>query len=111
MLLRDSTIVPDTHFTTRQVGGDEAYGTGGDIEVREYGDHDVVVNPVEGFTEVNQSSNHSSWLAMAIVQVSVDEVKHLDEVVVNRAARETTKLVKINMRGNIRPYPLNQEPL
>ena len=40
---------------------------------------------------------------MTIVKVSVDEVEHLDEVVVDRAARETTKLIKVNMGGNVGP--------
>ena len=40
----------------------------------------------------------------------MDEVNHLDEVMVDRASRESSKLVKVNMGGDVWPYPLYEEP-
>ena len=48
---------------------------------------------------------------MTIVKVLVDKVKHLDQIVVHRTTRESSKLVQVNVWGNIGPYPLDQEPL
>ena len=47
---------------------------------------------------------------MILVNVLLDEVKHEDQVVLNRAAREATKLVQVYMGIYVGPYPLNEEP-
>ena len=48
---------------------------------------------------------------MTIVKVLVDKVKHLDQIVVHRTTRESSKLIHISVGENIGPYPLYQEPL
>ena len=48
---------------------------------------------------------------MVSIKFSVDEIQHEDEVVVDRATREATKLVNIYVGADVRPYPLDQEPL
>ena len=48
---------------------------------------------------------------MVGVKFALDKVQHKDEVVVDRAARESTKLVNIYVGADVRPYPLDQEPL
>ena len=47
---------------------------------------------------------------MVLVNVLIDEVKHEDQVVLNRPARKATKLVQVNMVVYVGPYPLNEEP-
>ena len=41
----------------------------------------------------------------------MDEVKHQYKVMFHRAAREATKLVKINVMTDVGPDPLDEKPL
>ena len=65
-----------------------------------------MVDPVEGFAEVNQAS----WLGMIFVQVLVDKVKHMNKIVFNRTAWQATELVKVNVGAYEGPDPLDEEP-
>ena len=69
-----------------------------------------MINSVECLAKVDKSSQDSSWFLMTSVNVSVGKVKHENKVVFYRAARESTKLVKINMVFNVGPDPLNKKP-
>ena len=111
LVIGSGTVEPDTHLAVTKIGDEKAEGASWDIEVSQDGHNDVVIYPVKCLAEVHQASKYSSGFLVTIVQVSVDKVKHLNQIVVDRATREASKLVKINVRGDIRPYPLDQEPL
>jgi hypothetical protein len=70
-----------------------------------------VIYPVKCLAKVHQASKYSSGFLVAIVQVFVDEVQHLNKVVVDRAAGEATKRIKFNVRRDVRPDPLDQKSL
>ena len=65
-------------------------------------------HPVKGFAEVNGGGNDSSRSLGRVVQVSEDEVNSSDDVVDNRAARESAKLITSYVGGNIFPYPFDE---
>ena len=102
-------MIPDTEAPVGKVGYDEFEGTGGDVEVTEDCHNDVVGHPVEGFAEVNSSGNDSTRVLGGVVESSEDEIHHSNDVVDNRAARESTELITINMGGNIFPDLFDQQ--
>ena len=49
-------------------------------------------------------------LLLPIVKILMDKSNHLDTVMVDRTSRKSTKLIKGNVWGDVRPYPLYEEP-
>ena len=104
-------MVSDAEAAVREIGDDDSESTGGDIEIGEDGDDLVVGHPVEGFAEVDSGSNDSFLIFRGIINVAKDEVDHSYDVVNNRTAREATKLIKADVRGQVFPYPFDQQSL
>ena len=69
-----------------------------------------MINPVECLAKVNKTSQDSSRLLVASVNISLDEVEHENKVMLYRAARKSTKLIKVNMVLNIGPDPFDEKP-
>ena len=69
-----------------------------------------MINSIEGFAEVYKASKDCCWFGAALVKISVYKVKHEDKVVVHRAARQATKLIKVYVLANVRTDPLDEEP-
>ena len=65
------------------------------VQVREDGYQDVVVHPVKGLTKIYKASQYSILVNATCIKFSVDEIKHLYEVVVDGTTRESAQLVNI----------------
>ena len=104
-------MVSDAEAAVGEIGEDDSESTCGDVEIREDGDDLVVGHPVEGFAEVDSGSYDSFLIFRRIINVAKDEVDHSYDVVNNRTAREATKLIKADMRGQVFPDPFDQQSL
>ena len=100
-------MISDTQAAVGEVGDDEFEGTGGYIEVREDGDDGIVGHSVECLTEINSCSNDSFRILGGVIKITKYEINSSDDIVDDGAAREASKLVITNVRGNVLPYPLN----
>ena len=63
-----------------------------------------MADPIESFTEVHKCGYDCCWLLA--VKLAKDEVYHLDQIMDNRAPRDTTKLGRVNMWIDVGPYPV-----
>ena len=100
-------MISNAQAAVGEVGDDEFKGTGGYVEVRENGDDGIVGHSVECLTEINSCSNESFRILGGVIKITKYEINGSDDVVDDGAAREASKLVITNVRGNVLPYPLN----
>ena len=100
-------MISDAQAAIGEVGDDEFEGTGGNIEVREDGNDGIVGHSVECLAEINSCSNDSFRILGGVIKIPKNEIDGSDDVVDDGAAREASKLVITNVRGDVLPDPLN----
>ena len=70
-----------------------------------------MVNTIESFAEVYKCAQDSCGRLTTLIEVPVDEVKHLYQIMVDRATWQAPKLIYVDVRLDEQPDPFNEEPL